>query len=48
LKKNFISVGLAATSWTLQALASGFLYALAAFLTKESLDRLRSKIVSRD
>jgi len=48
LKRNFVSVGCAAASWLVQAAMSGFLYALAAFVTKEGLERWKSKTKPED
>lgn len=39
-KKNFLQLGL---FWVVQAIVSGILYAVAAFFTKEGLEKIKSK-----
>lgn len=40
MKKKFLNFGF---FWIIQAILGGFLYALTAFFTKESLEKLKSK-----
>lgn len=40
MKKKFLNFGF---FWIIQALIGGFLYGIAAFFTKESLEKLKSK-----